>query len=156
SDITIEGAPGKKITWKAPVDADPERKLLTINSGTNVTIRNIRFEGANKPRALVQLYGACDGLKMEDVEFDGPRLACLLLFSAAGTPESRMSFKGLKFNTQPNQTAIHFQTGNHRTIFQNDHIIFSDCSFAGGGHKATRQADGDIGKDVTLPEGVAP
>jgi hypothetical protein len=156
SDITIEGAPGKKITWKAPAATHPASKLLTLGPGSNVTIRNIRFEGANKPMALVQLYSDCEGLKMEDIEFDASRLAGLLFVSAAGTAENRMSFKGLKFNTLPNTTAIHFMTGSHKTILQDDHIIFSNCTFAGAGHKVTRQTDGDIGKDVTLPEGVVP
>jgi hypothetical protein len=156
-DLTIEASEGKPITWKAPDKLDAAAKLLTIENCTGITLRNIRFEGEDRPMALMQIWGACDGLKVENVDLNGGRMFNLLLVNAGGTADAPLTFKGVRFSTSAaDRSAVHFMAiPNHATVPRNDHLIFRDCKFTGPGHKFTRRADTDNGKNIEFPDGLS-
>ncbi len=158
ANLTIEGAPGKKITWKLPAGTQPAAKLLSIQARAGFTLKGVTLDGDGRAEGLLLAFGLCEGMRLEDVEMRGGREWDLMFANTAGTAEKPVTLQGVRFLTQPGRPAkssVRFAIyPSHKTIRTNDHILFRDCTFEGPGRKLSRMAEGDVGKGVLLPAGL--
>ena len=140
SNITIEGEEGKTITWKCPPDALPESKLLLFQSASNVTIKNITFDGANKTQALILFFAHCPGTRLENCRLINSAQYGVLVSNCEGTDDARIVFDGLKFQTEAGRTAIHFMINpSAKAIMKNRHFDLRKCEFIGLGERITAE-----------------
>jgi serine/threonine protein kinase len=154
-NLTIEAAPGKKVTWKAPAKADPLAKLLRIGGATGLTLKGITLDAADAVEGAVLVFGLCEGLRLEDVEVVSGKKYGILFGSAAGSAEKPITLNNVRVRTtRPDQSAVRFQTfASITTIGTNDHIQMKQLHFEGPGRKLTRATAEAVGKSVELPPG---
>ncbi|MGL4553391.1 MAG: protein kinase domain-containing protein, partial [Gemmataceae bacterium] len=135
-NLTIEGAEGKTITWRAPAGADEQSKLLTITGASGLTLKNLTLDGSGRTMALIQVYSRCDGIRLENLQLRGLGQFGLLFANADGGPEKPMTVTGVKVETaRPEQAAIRFLPASHATIRRTANLILRDIAFIGPGRK---------------------
>ncbi len=149
SGLTIEAAPDKTIVWKCPPDAGGNSKLLFIESATNVTIKGINFDGADKTVALIGLFGNCTGTLLERLQLRNSAGDGVLFSNCMGDGKHPVILRGIEFLTKPTMTAVHFTNLPNQQIHQNSYIRLEGCRFDGPGKQLTKDKDSDI-DDVTV------
>lgn len=156
ANVTIEGAEGKTITWRAPEGADPQSKLLNITGATGLVLKNLTLDGSGRTMAVVQIYSKCDGLRLENLQIRNMDRFGLLFVNADGDKERPMTVTGVKIETnRPEQTAVRFMLGKHATISRTDNLLFRDVAFTGPGRKLTQSdAMNTNPAGIELPNGV--
>jgi serine/threonine protein kinase len=139
ANLTIEGAEGKAITWRAPAGADQQAKLLNITGATGLTVKNLTLDGSGRAMALVQVYGKCDSLRLENLTLKGLGQFGLLFANADGEKDKPMTVAGVRIETsQPAQHAVRFLPGKHATIQRTSNLILRDLTISGPGRKVTQ------------------
>jgi hypothetical protein len=156
SDLTIEGEEGKTVVWRCPATALPNSKLLHLTSVSGVTIKNITFDGANKADALILLFAKNPGLRLQNLRLQNFVKQGILVANCEGTEDRKIALSSVRFQTEPNRTAIHFTTFPHaRAILKDRFFDLRGCEFYGPGKKITAD-EGDIDPaTIDLPSGVA-
>jgi hypothetical protein len=136
ANLTIEGAEGKTITWRAPPGMSDQAKLLNIVGAEGLVVRNLNFDAENRGMALIQVFSKCDGLKLENLELKGARQYGMLFVTAAGSKEAPMTVSNLRIETtSPAQTAIGFLLSRHATIRSTNNLVFRNLTITGPGRK---------------------
>jgi serine/threonine protein kinase len=157
-NVTIEGAPGKMITWRCPDRAKAEErpKLLIIESKGGVTVKNVTMDGAGKTEALVMFFGKCPGSKLEGVKLRNSKDFGVAFVNCEGDPNNPAAVVDSDIFTTPNMTGVRFLIGQaHATIHVNRHIALRNCNIEGPGPKLTTPREADIDpKTIALPLGL--
>ena len=140
ANITIEGAEGKTITWRAPPGMADQTKLLNIVGAEGLVVRNLTFDAENRGMAHIQVFSKCDGLKLENLELKGTRQYGLIFVTAAGSREAPMTVENVRIETtRPEQTAVGFMLSRHATIRSTNHLVFRNLNITGPGRKLTQK-----------------
>jgi hypothetical protein len=148
-NLTIEGEPGKLILWKAPrYPADVKMKLLLdLYNVENLTLRNLTLDGAGVADTLINMFGRCPGIRIENVRFEGFKQYGIQALNCQGTSDYRITLKGLHFttDTKPDtkQVALYFASGNVKGDQPSRFFTIEECTLIGKGTavKASKPAD---------------
>jgi serine/threonine protein kinase len=97
-DFTIESGPNGPYTWHCPANADPRTPLLNVDNVEGLTVKGIKFDGANKAESLIQLRGRCRDLKLEDLTLTNFKSSGIHVTSAEGTETQPIVFNRLVIN----------------------------------------------------------
>ena len=118
----------------------PESKLLLFQSASNVTIKNITFDGANKTQALVLFFAHCPGTRLENCRLIDWRSTACWCPTVRGPTKPGSSSTALKFQTEAGRTAIHFMINpSAKAIMKNRHFDLRKCEFIGLGERITAE-----------------
>jgi serine/threonine protein kinase len=134
--LVIEGESGKDILWKPP-PVFPlgvrYKTLLALRSAENVQVRGITFDGARSADILIQLFGRCDGLKLEDLTLRDFKNTGILVTNCEGSVERPVLLSGLKISSQePKACGLWFTIRpSIETIQHNSYINVRDCTLQG-------------------------
>jgi serine/threonine protein kinase len=155
-DITIEGAPGKKVVWRGPTKVPDKSQLLIIDHAPGVTLKGITLDGENKTETLLMVYGKCPGVKLENLQMRNARSVGLVFANCEGAAENPVQLTDVDIaTTTPTTTAIRFMAFDHHpTIRKNRFISLTKCTFSGPGQKLT--APNDAAFDLATIKGLGP
>jgi hypothetical protein len=136
--ITLEAEEGKTFTWKAPpkwVNNPRVKTMVGIRKYTNVTFRNILFDGANSADVLVELFNRCPGLKFENCTFRNYKKYGIAIMNVEGDLSNPVVFSNINLNAgNPNTVGIHLDiTPNPGYPQQNRFITFRNIKMEGPG-----------------------
>jgi serine/threonine protein kinase len=156
SGVTIEGEEGKKVVWRCPEQVQPDSKLLFIEGATNVTVKNITFDGGGKTEALILLFAKCSGTHLQDLKLRNTKNYGVLIANCEGSADNKVVLRDLDFETGAGQTAIRFKSYTHAKAFLvNRFFRIRDCAFNGPGDKITTAKEKVIDRDtIDLPSGM--
>lgn len=161
--ISLEPAAGKTVTLRCPADADPQTKLVTVQTGKDgvpegVTIKGITLDGGKRAEVILLLYGKTPGLTLTGLTLDNTRQYGILAANCAGSAEQPVQINDVTFHTTAGQTALRFEIYAHSTgtVKQNGFIAISDrCKFLGDGRKVTVSDLSFVDlSTIKLPNGV--
>jgi hypothetical protein len=154
-DLTIEAAPGKSITWKAPSKGPAQEKLITIGQVEGFHLRGFTLDGNNQVKHLIHLWGRCPGVKVENIVLKNWKENGIYVTNClGGASPNRIVFSGLDFTIGPSQPGVCFTIlPGIKQIQQNRFITFRDCRFQGAGSKF-KAPKAEFIDDVILPEGA--
>jgi hypothetical protein len=156
-NVTLEAAPGVRVTWKCPPNPKKDSKLLMIQAAEGVRVRGITFDGANEAQleALVQLYGHCPGTRLEGLTFTNAGRSDVMFANCEGVESDPVVCQGLTFGTPQNKASVFFHIFPHtaKAIPANRFIQFRDCRFLGAGSHFKAPQPDFVGPAVELPPG---
>ena len=158
-NLTLESDPGRRIVWRFPdkPSDSAKPKLLNIDRAPNLQVKGISFDGGGKAYTLIALFGACPGLKLEDLEFKGIKTYGIYVANCDGSSGQPVTLSNLRFATTDDaQTALYFNFVGLDTSHQEPRaFVVQDLTFGpkGGQVKSSKP---DLLSHVTLPAGVTP
>ncbi|MFO0881495.1 MAG: serine/threonine-protein kinase [Gemmataceae bacterium] len=138
-NLTIEGEPGKAITWRCPPTAPDRSKLVIVQGAPGFTLRGITLDGADKTEALIVLYGKATGATLENLHLKDSQKFNILVTNCEGTREAPVTLANLTLETPAGRSAIHFDLQQHSmgTVKINRFFRLKDLKFAGPGQRIT-------------------
>jgi eukaryotic-like serine/threonine-protein kinase len=166
TEVTIQAAPGKEVTWRSN-SPDPRSPLLHLTStqflkikGPGLTLSGDLAGKANeKVRDLIYVIGTSPGLVIEDVKFRDFGHSGVCVFSAAGTVEEPMRLKGLTALTPPalkDGSLVYINVSPDMKVKQVDYLDVSDLQGAGlAPEQLVHAENAALGPNVRLPGGAA-
>ena len=87
-------------------------KLLNVSDAPGFHLKGITFDGDGKTHILVQLNGACPGLTLDALRFDGIKTYGLVVADCDGAADRPVVLSNLSFDTTADtQTAVYFFFG---------------------------------------------
>jgi hypothetical protein len=155
-NVSIEADGGKPVVWKFVAQDKSAIKLLTLNNAEGFRLKGFVLDGDNQATALVNLYGRCPGVALEDLTFKNFKKYGVWVTNCEGGPGDRqVSLSRLHFITGGDQTAIFFEVLDHsrESIPRNRFFSIRDCKFDGPGGQI-RAANPNAIDQVELPPGV--
>ncbi len=150
-NITIEVDRGRGIRWKPPTKNFPPPgvkipKLITIGNCSDCTIKGFIMDGGDTGiAALVNIWGNCPGLTLQDIKLENYLQYGILVNNCEGSTEKpvrleRLSFKAKAGQPQPG-AGVSFQIFPGLSVKVNKHITLTDSDF-------------DTSPKVTRPRGM--
>jgi hypothetical protein len=141
--ISLEAEEGQTVVWKAP-DRFPENTrlptLLTIQKVENCHIRGIQFDGENKAAALIQVYGQCPGLTLEELQLKNYNQFGLYITNVQGTPDDPVRLHDISLATPPrNAKGILFVNSENVIRLRNRHFELANIKLLGGKGKQIKE-----------------
>jgi hypothetical protein len=138
-NVSIEANASKPVVWKFASRDKAALNLLALNNAEGFRLKGFILDGDNQAKALVNLYGHCPGVILEDLTFHDFKEYGVWVTNCEGGPGDRkISLSRLHFLTaRADQTAIFFEIlGHGRDIVpKNRFFSFRDCTFDGPGKK---------------------
>jgi serine/threonine protein kinase len=132
--LTLEGfhATGKPglVAWKTG-GAVSDQPLLSIKELRGLTVRNFAFQGNGRLDTLVEISGACPGVKLEDSQLEEAKGPALVLQEAQGTREEGIALRRVRLlaPARPKRSAgVLLRGGTDRRLAE---ILVADCRFEG-------------------------
>jgi hypothetical protein len=143
NDLIIEGEAGRNVTWKPPKPGFKGVKvptLLKITNTAGTTIRGITMDGSAAAgqagaAAIIQLWGECPGLVLENLKLSNYSKYGLLIFNCTGSADHPITFTNLVFRPltgQPNAPGISFEVNPSLPGKENRWFCVRDCTFESG------------------------
>ena len=125
-NLTIESAPERRATWRTTGRAMD--KLLSVSDAPGFHLKGITFDGDGKTHILVQLNGACPGLTLDALRFDGIKTYGLVVADCDGAADRPVVLSNLSFDTTADtQTAVYFFFG--RELLEPKAVVVKDLTF---------------------------
>ena len=85
SDLVIEPAEGKHVTWRMPSGQRAKPKgVLEISNAEGLKLRGFTFEAQNEADSALRLSGRCPGATFEDLTLTEARVSALKFINCAG------------------------------------------------------------------------
>lgn len=159
--LIIEGEKDLSITWGPPPAFPAETtlpKLLTLGGCAGCKVANIKFDGGGMgTEVLINIYGVCPGLTLENLKLVSYKSAGVLVTNAEGSKEQPILFTGLEFvnyPVSPLARAIGFDIlASIRTPAKNQYFKLSNLDFQGTGLRVVNQKGKPL-EDLDFPKGL--
>jgi hypothetical protein len=134
--VTIEGdvAAGSRVRWRMPrAIKDQKAAFIELFKVEGLHLKGFILDGDNRVNDLVELFGRCPGLTLEDVAFQGFNRCAVNISHCSGRSDKPVSLVGLRVTTSKKvEAALRF--GFRQNIVDprgNDHIRVINCMFVG-------------------------
>jgi eukaryotic-like serine/threonine-protein kinase len=96
--VTLESAPGKIVVWRYPEKAD-SKHLLYLDNAEGVCVQGFTLDGRDKVDEIVQLFGECPGLILQDLHLRGFKRFGIQGINCAGKSGSPAKLLDLQIST---------------------------------------------------------
>jgi serine/threonine protein kinase len=153
-NLVIEGEKDQNVVWQPRVLAATGRNtvpVLSLSSVEGLQIRGITFDGSKNADVLIQLYGRCPDLKIEDVKLRDFKLTGILVSNCGGDKDRPMLFSNVKIsNQEPKTVGVWFHVNTSiQQIPENSYMTFRDLTLEGQA-KAIKTTRKDQLKEVVF------
>lgn len=145
--LSIEGEKDLNITWGPPPMFPAGMtlpKLLTLGGCAGCKVANIKFDGGGSgTEVLINIYGICPGLTLENLKLIDYKSAGVLVTNAEGSKEQPILFLGLELKNHPGSPlarAIGFEIlPTIQKPAKNQYFKLSNLDFQGTGLRVVNQ-----------------
>jgi eukaryotic-like serine/threonine-protein kinase len=134
--LTIEGEPSREIIWRYSDKSSLDGTLLRTNSAEGLVIKGITFDGDNRAKTLLNLYGNSPGLTLKNLHFKNFKTYGIHVTNCEGSPDRYIDMNGLTFETKfADQICLYFDILEHSKgpIPFDRYFRIHDCRFSGPG-----------------------
>jgi hypothetical protein len=158
TNITIQAAPGKEVTWRSASN-DPKQPILTLNKCADLKLagERITFDGTLRDKKiasdLIRIMDVSPGLVLEDASFKNFGRSGIYIVNAAGTANKPIQIRKLSSETTDKmRPAIWFDANANMLPKLNDYIHIEAGDYRGH-DEPIRFPDGKevFGDDVRWP-----
>jgi eukaryotic-like serine/threonine-protein kinase len=132
--VTIEGEGpgGGRVVWRMPKTVK-DHAFIELFTTEDLHLKGFILDGDNRADDLVELFGRCPGLTLEDISCQGFKRSAVHISHCSGRADKPVSIVGLRAATvQRVEAALLFSF--RQSIVDprgNDHIRVSRCTFIG-------------------------
>jgi serine/threonine protein kinase len=96
---------GQMVKWSAPANAAADVPLLRLDSVGAAGIKGFEFDGADRLNTLVNISGACAGLRLEDLYLTDAGKRSIVISAATSTQDQPVTLERVRVTTLRDYTA---------------------------------------------------
>jgi serine/threonine protein kinase len=157
SEVTIQPAPGKTVTWLTNRKDRADLPILGLKGAANLKIQgpNLTFDGTldalDRLKHIIEINQQSPGLTFENVKFQSFEIGAIKFTNAGGSKDHPIRFVGCEFIAKEKETpkaAVIFDVIPQFTPAQNEFIEFERPQFTGLKSRFIELKAGTIGERV--------